>query len=98
MRSRWREAEQRGFDVVWNCDAVVEPDRPRHVHFAGRRRWRCGVFVNGSACEGHRLELSSRAVDPRVRLEVTGGDLSRGRVRVRIRVCTGCAPAGRARF
>jgi len=35
MRLRWREAEARGFDVVWNCDTVVEPDRPRHMMFDG---------------------------------------------------------------
>jgi alkanesulfonate monooxygenase SsuD/methylene tetrahydromethanopterin reductase-like flavin-dependent oxidoreductase (luciferase family) len=32
---RWREAEQRGFDVIWNCDTLVEPDRPRHMMFDG---------------------------------------------------------------
>jgi alkanesulfonate monooxygenase SsuD/methylene tetrahydromethanopterin reductase-like flavin-dependent oxidoreductase (luciferase family) len=35
LRQRWLEAEQHGFDVVWNCDTVVEPDRPRHVMFDG---------------------------------------------------------------
>lgn len=35
LMERWREAEQLGFDVVWNCDAVVEPDRRRHVMFDG---------------------------------------------------------------
>jgi alkanesulfonate monooxygenase SsuD/methylene tetrahydromethanopterin reductase-like flavin-dependent oxidoreductase (luciferase family) len=35
LRERWRAAEQCGFDVVWNCDTVVEPDRPRHVIFDG---------------------------------------------------------------
>jgi alkanesulfonate monooxygenase SsuD/methylene tetrahydromethanopterin reductase-like flavin-dependent oxidoreductase (luciferase family) len=29
------EAEALGFDVVWNCDTVVEPDRPRHVMYDG---------------------------------------------------------------
>ena len=28
LRARWRDAEQLGFDVLWNCDTVVEPDRP----------------------------------------------------------------------
>lgn len=32
---RWQDAEARGFDVVWNCDTVVEPDRPRHMMFDG---------------------------------------------------------------
>jgi alkanesulfonate monooxygenase SsuD/methylene tetrahydromethanopterin reductase-like flavin-dependent oxidoreductase (luciferase family) len=35
LRWRWQEAERLGFDVVWNCDAVVEPDRPRHPMFDG---------------------------------------------------------------
>jgi alkanesulfonate monooxygenase SsuD/methylene tetrahydromethanopterin reductase-like flavin-dependent oxidoreductase (luciferase family) len=35
LADRWREAERLGFDVVWNCDTVVEPDRPRHVMYDG---------------------------------------------------------------
>jgi alkanesulfonate monooxygenase SsuD/methylene tetrahydromethanopterin reductase-like flavin-dependent oxidoreductase (luciferase family) len=35
LRRRWREAEEAGFDVVWNVDTVVEPDRPRHLLFDG---------------------------------------------------------------
>ncbi len=29
LRDRWRRAEELGFDVMWNCDTVVEPDHPR---------------------------------------------------------------------
>lgn len=35
LSRRWQEAERLGFDVVWNCDTVVEPDRPRHTMFDG---------------------------------------------------------------
>ena len=35
LRPRWREADELGFDVLWNCDTVVEPDRPRHPMFDG---------------------------------------------------------------
>ena len=35
LRKRWREAERLGFDVLWNCDTVVEPDRERHTMFDG---------------------------------------------------------------
>ena len=35
LRTRWEEADKRGFDVLWNCDTVVEPDRPRHLMFDG---------------------------------------------------------------
>jgi alkanesulfonate monooxygenase SsuD/methylene tetrahydromethanopterin reductase-like flavin-dependent oxidoreductase (luciferase family) len=33
LKRRWRDAERLGFDVVSNCDTVVEPDRPRHTMF-----------------------------------------------------------------
>lgn len=35
LRRRWQDAEDHGFDVVWNCDTVVEPDRRRHMMFDG---------------------------------------------------------------
>ena len=35
LRARWRNVERSGFDVLWNCDTVVEPDRPRHTLFDG---------------------------------------------------------------
>jgi len=38
LRRRWRDAERYGFDVLWNCDTVVEPDRPRTRCSTVRRR------------------------------------------------------------
>jgi alkanesulfonate monooxygenase SsuD/methylene tetrahydromethanopterin reductase-like flavin-dependent oxidoreductase (luciferase family) len=35
LTRRWSRAEQLGFDVVWNCDTMVDPDQPRHVMFDG---------------------------------------------------------------
>jgi alkanesulfonate monooxygenase SsuD/methylene tetrahydromethanopterin reductase-like flavin-dependent oxidoreductase (luciferase family) len=35
LRDRWRVAEELGFDVLWNCDTVVEPDRKQHTMFDG---------------------------------------------------------------
>jgi alkanesulfonate monooxygenase SsuD/methylene tetrahydromethanopterin reductase-like flavin-dependent oxidoreductase (luciferase family) len=35
LQRRWRDAERLGFDVLWNCDTVVEPDRARHTMFDG---------------------------------------------------------------
>ena len=32
---RWERAEGLGFDVIWNVDTVVEPDRPRATLFDG---------------------------------------------------------------
>jgi alkanesulfonate monooxygenase SsuD/methylene tetrahydromethanopterin reductase-like flavin-dependent oxidoreductase (luciferase family) len=35
LQARWHAAESLGFDVLWNCDTIVEPDRARHVMFDG---------------------------------------------------------------
>jgi hypothetical protein len=35
LTERWGRAEQLGFDVLWNVDTVVEPDRRRHTMFDG---------------------------------------------------------------
>jgi alkanesulfonate monooxygenase SsuD/methylene tetrahydromethanopterin reductase-like flavin-dependent oxidoreductase (luciferase family) len=35
LEERWRRAEELGFDVLWNVDTVVEPDRPRSMMFDG---------------------------------------------------------------
>jgi alkanesulfonate monooxygenase SsuD/methylene tetrahydromethanopterin reductase-like flavin-dependent oxidoreductase (luciferase family) len=33
LQRRWQAAERLGFDVLCNCDSVVEPDRSRHMTF-----------------------------------------------------------------
>ena len=35
LQGRWRRAEELGFDVLWNVDTVVDPDRPRSTMFDG---------------------------------------------------------------
>lgn len=35
LYERWERAEQLGFDVLWNVDTVIEPDRPRTMLFDG---------------------------------------------------------------
>ena len=35
LRDRWRVVEDLGFDVLWNCNTVVEPDRKQHTMFDG---------------------------------------------------------------
>ena len=35
LYERWARAEQLGFDVMWNVDTVIEPDRPRTMLFDG---------------------------------------------------------------
>lgn len=33
LEERWRRAEELGFDVLWNCDTLNEPDHPGMAHF-----------------------------------------------------------------
>lgn len=33
LEERWRRAEELGFDVLWNCDTLNEPDHPGMPHF-----------------------------------------------------------------
>ena len=35
LTQHWRVAEELGFDIVWNCDTMVEPDRDHHVMYDG---------------------------------------------------------------
>ena len=35
LQRRWQDAEQLGFDVLWNADTVVDPDHDRHTLFDG---------------------------------------------------------------
>ena len=87
LRRRCREAESLGFDVVWNCDTVVEPDRPRHVMFDGpttltlmateTERIRIGTLVS-SLYFRHPLTLARAAM--------TVDQLTGGRVEVALGV------------
>src|SRR5262249_49825157 len=81
LRGRWRDAERRGFDVLWNCDTVVEPDRPRHTMFDGpatltmmaaeTRRVRVGTLLTS---------LCFRQPVPFAKATVTVDHLSGGRM------------------
>jgi alkanesulfonate monooxygenase SsuD/methylene tetrahydromethanopterin reductase-like flavin-dependent oxidoreductase (luciferase family) len=93
LRSRWLLAERLGFDVLWNCDTVVEPDRPRHTMLDGpatltlmssqTTRIRVGTLVN-SLYFRHPVTLAKAAatVDHvsggRLELAVGVGDPSAG--------------------
>ena len=71
LRRRWRDAERLGFDVLWNCDTVVEPDRARHPMFdgpttltlmaAGTTSIRVGTLVN-SLYFRHPVTLTKAAM------------------------------------
>ena len=87
LRPRWREADELGFDVLWNCDTVVEPDRPRHTMFDGpatltlmaaeTERIRVGTLVS-SLYFRHPVTLTKAAT--------TVDHLSGGRVEVALGV------------
>jgi alkanesulfonate monooxygenase SsuD/methylene tetrahydromethanopterin reductase-like flavin-dependent oxidoreductase (luciferase family) len=93
LRRRWLLAEQLGFDVLWNVDTVVEPDRPRHPMFDGpatltltasqTSRIRVGTLVS-SLYFRHPVTLAraSTAVDHisggRLEIAVGVGDPSAG--------------------
>ena len=53
LRDRWRAAEEFGFDVVWNCDTVVEPNRKQHTIFDGPAN------LNMMAAETNRIRVGT---------------------------------------
>ena len=71
LRQRWLDSESLGFDVLWNCDTVVEPDRARHTLFdgpatltlmaAGTTRIRVGTLVT-SLYFRHPVTLTKAAM------------------------------------
>jgi alkanesulfonate monooxygenase SsuD/methylene tetrahydromethanopterin reductase-like flavin-dependent oxidoreductase (luciferase family) len=71
LQRRWSDAERLGFDVVWNCDTIVEPDRPRHPMYdgpatltlmaAGTSRIRVGTLVT-SLYFRHPVTLTKAAM------------------------------------
>jgi alkanesulfonate monooxygenase SsuD/methylene tetrahydromethanopterin reductase-like flavin-dependent oxidoreductase (luciferase family) len=93
LRARWKGADERGFDVLWNCDTVVEPDRPGHLMFDGpttlvlmataTSRIRVGTLVS-SLYFRHPVTLAKattaldHASGGRVELAVGVGDPSAG--------------------
>lgn len=87
LQRRWGDAERLGFDVLWNCDTVVEPDRAQHTMFdgpatltlmaAGTRTIRVGTLVT-SLYFRHPVTLTKSAV--------TIDHLSGGRVEVALGV------------
>ncbi|MGH3923037.1 MAG: LLM class flavin-dependent oxidoreductase [Pseudonocardiaceae bacterium] len=97
LRKRWRDAERFGFDVLWNCDTVVEPDRVKHTMFdgpvtltlmaAGTTNIRIGTLVT-SLYFRHPVTLTKAAM--------TVDHLSGGRVEVALGVGDPSAGAGAA--
>jgi alkanesulfonate monooxygenase SsuD/methylene tetrahydromethanopterin reductase-like flavin-dependent oxidoreductase (luciferase family) len=94
LRERWRAAEQCGFDVVWNCDTVVERDRPRHVIFDGP------ATLTMMAADTSRIRVGTlvtsiyfRQPVTLAKAAVTVDHLSGGRVELAVGVGDPCAGA-----
>jgi alkanesulfonate monooxygenase SsuD/methylene tetrahydromethanopterin reductase-like flavin-dependent oxidoreductase (luciferase family) len=101
LTRRWSSAEQFGFDVVWNCDTMIEPDHPRHVMFDGpatlammatrTERIRIGTLVT-SLYFRHPVSLAKAAMTVdhlsggRVELALGVGDPSAGAAAVGIQL------------
>ena len=87
LRGRWRDAERSGFDVLWNCDTVVEPDRPLHMMFDGP------ATLTMMAAETSRIRVGTlvtslyfRQPVPFAKASVTVDHLSGGRVELALGV------------
>jgi len=65
LRGRWRDAERSGFDVLWNCDPVVEPDRPLHTMFDGP------ATLTMMAADTHRIRIGTLVTSLYFRQPVT---------------------------
>src|SRR6516162_1661655 len=89
LRGRWRDAERGGFDVLWNCDTVVEPDRPRHTMFDGPGTLVTSLyfrqpvtFAKAAVTVDHlsagRVELALGVGDPAAGAKASGVDWSAG--------------------
>jgi hypothetical protein len=65
LRGRWRDAERCGFDVLWNCDTVVELDQPRHTLFDGP------ATLTMMAAETHRIRVGMLVTSLYLRQPVT---------------------------
>ena len=98
LEERWRRAEELGFDVLWNVDTVVDPDRARSTMFDGpatltamalqTRRIRIGTLVTS---------LYFRSPVTSSKAAVTVDHLSNGRLEIALGVgdpSAGEAPAG----
>jgi alkanesulfonate monooxygenase SsuD/methylene tetrahydromethanopterin reductase-like flavin-dependent oxidoreductase (luciferase family) len=65
LRSLWRRAEDVGFDAVWNCDTVVEPDHPLHPIFDGP------ATLSAMALETSRIRIGTLVTSQYFRHPVT---------------------------
>ncbi len=87
LRGRWRDAERSGFDVLWNCDTVVDPDRPLNTMSDGP------ATLTMMAAETSRIRVGTlvtslyfRQPVPFAKASVTVDHLSGGRLELALGV------------
>jgi alkanesulfonate monooxygenase SsuD/methylene tetrahydromethanopterin reductase-like flavin-dependent oxidoreductase (luciferase family) len=87
LYTRWREAERLGFDVLWNVDTVVEPDRPKTTLFDGSTTLAAMALKTTTIRIGTLVtSLFFRAPVLAARAAVAVDHLSNGRVEVALGV------------
>jgi len=87
LRERWRRAEEVGFDVMWNCDTVVEPDHPRSPIFDGPATLSAMALATSTIRIGTLVtSLYFRHPLTFVKATITVDHLSEGRVEIALGV------------
>jgi len=96
LYDRWAHAERLGFDVLWNVDTVVEPDRPKTTLFDGPTTLAAMALKTSTIRVGTLVtSLFFRSPVPAARASVAVDYLSGGRVKVTLGV--EIRPRGRPR-
>ena len=96
LYDRWAHAERLGFDVLWNVDTVVEPDRPNTTLFDGPTTLAAMALKTSMIRIGTLVtSLFFRSPVPAARASVAVDYLSGGRVKVTLGV--EIRPRGRPR-
>jgi alkanesulfonate monooxygenase SsuD/methylene tetrahydromethanopterin reductase-like flavin-dependent oxidoreductase (luciferase family) len=87
LYKRWARAEQLGFDVLWNVDTVIEPDRPRTTLFDGPTTLAAMALKSSKIRIGTLVtSLFFRSPVLAARVAVAADHLSDGRVEVALGV------------
>ncbi len=87
LYERWGRAEQLSFDVLWNVDTVVEPDRPRTTLFDGATTLAAMALKTSTIRIGTLVtSLLFRSPVLAARAAVAVDHLSQGRVEVALGV------------
>ncbi len=97
LQGRWRRAEELGFDVLWNVDTVVDPDRPRSTMFDGPATLAVMAVTTGGIRIGTLVtSLHFRSPVTAAKASVTVDHLSGGRLEIALGVGDPSAGEGAA--